>query len=121
MEMMNTPQNEAEMNCFIFAKEYVRINMGLSSKQFPDEKILNFCKQKENKVKETKVALKAHVRYMRKLGLKRVVKIPLEKYKFGKYTISSNNFQFSKKSSTISMELIKRVDQSESPKPLLEI
>lgn len=81
--MIAQPANEDEMNCFIFAKEYVRINMGYSSKQFPDSKILKFCKHKDNNIKETKIALKAHVKYMKKIQMKRVAKIPIEKYNFG--------------------------------------
>lgn len=79
------PTSEQEMTCFIFAKEYVRINMGISAKHLPDGKIIRFCRHKDNDIKETKIALKGHVKYMRKIDLKRVAKIPIEKYKFGKY------------------------------------
>jgi hypothetical protein len=82
--MIAVPETEQEMTCFIYAKEYVRINMGLSSNKIPDHKILRFCKQKDNDVKETKIFLKKHAKYMKKVDLKRVAQIPLSKYNFSR-------------------------------------
>lgn len=81
--MQVAPTNEAQMNCFIFAKEYVRVRLGISSEHIPDHKILRFCQSKDNDVKETKIAIKTHLKYMRKIDLKRIAKIPIEKFDFG--------------------------------------
>ena len=85
-------ESEDQLKCFIECKQYVRLTLEMPQEIISNDKIIKFCNDSKNRIKDAKAALKIHAEYLTKINLKRVAEIPLSKYNFGKNNYTRRSY-----------------------------